>query len=45
VPLPQDNPHLKLEQDAIERATQVIEQATSWRDATEERAFSLLYGF
>src|SRR5262249_29437423 len=33
VALPQDHPFLKLEREAIERASQVIERATSARDA------------
>jgi Protein of unknown function (DUF3141) len=44
-PLPPDHPLLKQERQAIERTSQAIEQATKWRDAAEEQAFSLLYGF
>jgi hypothetical protein len=43
VPLPQDHSLLKQEREAIERTSQVIEQATKLRDATEERTFRLLY--
>ena len=43
VPLPQDHPFLKLEQEAVECASQVIERATSSRDAVEEQFFSLVY--
>ena len=42
-PLPQNHPLLKQEREAIERTSQAIEQATSWRDVAEELAFSLIY--
>lgn len=45
IPLPQDHALLKQEREAIERASQIIEQATKWRDAAEEQAFSLIYDF
>jgi len=44
VALPQDHPFLKLEREAIESASQVIERATSVRDAAEEWVFNLIYG-
>jgi hypothetical protein len=37
VALSQDHPLLKLEREGIERASQAVEQATNWRDASEER--------
>jgi hypothetical protein len=42
--LPQNQPLLKLERQAIEWTTQSIEQATRSRDAAEEQVFSLIYG-
>ena len=43
-PLPENHPLLKEERKAIERASEAIEQTTSWRDAAEEQAFNLIYG-
>ena len=43
-PLPQDHLLLKREREAIECTSQAIDQATRFRDAAEEQAFSLLYG-
>ena len=43
VTLPQDHPLLKAKREAIEPASQAIEQATHWRDAAEEQTFSLIY--
>ena len=42
--LPQNQPLLKLERQAIEWTTQIIEQATRSRDAAEEQDFSRIYG-
>ncbi len=44
VSLPQEHLFLKLEREAIEHTSQLIEEATNWRDAMEEQAFSLVYG-
>jgi len=43
-PLPEDHPLLEEEREVIEHASQAIEQATSLRDAAEERAFGFIYG-
>ena len=43
-PLPENQPFLKEERKAIERASEAIERTTSWRDAAEEQAFNLIYG-
>jgi hypothetical protein len=43
-PVPQDNPLLKQERETIERISDAIKQATEYRDAAEEQAFSMLYG-
>lgn len=44
VALPQDHPFLKLEGEAIQRMSQLIEETTNWRDAMEEQVFNVIYG-
>jgi hypothetical protein len=44
VPLPQEHPFLKLERKAVEHTSQLMEEATNWRDTIEEQVFNVVYG-